>query len=201
MQILSLCWAQLQEQGPAEERTTTLTPVPTYSSAFSAVRSGVRSESYDCLLQLQFQHAVAHNFLLYFYTNCRVEAYACSCMCMRMHAYDLHFSLISFNYIHRHFSLASTKQGWHMLILEFKRPQALFCSYLPSWSWIWIFPQNIEIMWAVFFFLIVEMIRVMWYCDKVDREICRCIHTSAKNLSLDCTPVLINVQETVESVW
>lgn len=63
---LSLCWAQLQEQGPAEERTTALTPVLTYSSAFSAVRSDVRSKSYDCLLQLQFQPVLAHQILFFF---------------------------------------------------------------------------------------------------------------------------------------
>ncbi len=100
IQFFSVCWAQLQEQGPAEERTTTLTPVLTYSSAFSAVRCDVRSKSAECLFQLQFQPALAHHFYLFLTHPVElmpVLAHACARImhvCTRAHAVYPRFAFL-----------------------------------------------------------------------------------------------------------
>lgn len=162
--FFSVCWAQLQEQRPAEERTTTLTPVLRYSSAFSAVRCDVRSKSADCLFQWQFQPALACHYYFLFLTHpvelMSMLAHACARImhvCTHAHAVHPRFAFLfwqvfkSFNYIHRHSTAwQPPSEGWHMLILQFNRSQALFCSYLPSSSCqrIWMFP---EIMYTVWF--------------------------------------------------
>jgi len=98
IQICSLFWAQFQDQGPAEERTTSLTPVPKDSSAFSAV-----CKSSDCLLQFQFQSTL----------SLRVDVHAGSFMttvilCMFVHMHCRWFALafwwsnFKLNSIHKH---------------------------------------------------------------------------------------------------